>query len=128
MQMCSIVKSFIIYKGCFESNVTCFTMLDYKIIGGCCWYNSRDWIFSPIIPVHFVATWQRGRLNKRHLTSAHEVKVWHWSPPCRKVAPPNFYLHLLNAYGDQTLDVGTLRWLVVCFRENSDVKDKSHSR
>ena len=32
-----------------------------------------------------------------------------------KMAPTAIHQHLLNVYGDQTADVSTVRWWVVCF-------------
>ena len=32
-----------------------------------------------------------------------------------KIAPFDFHLHLLNVHEDQTVDVSTVRWWVVCF-------------
>ena len=46
--------------------------------------------------------------------SAYEAKVCHWISPCgKKTAPTDIHLHLLNSYGDQTVDVSTVKWWVV---------------
>jgi len=46
-----------------------------------------------------------------------------------KMAPTDIHQHLLNVYSDQTVDVITLMWWVVCFSfGDSDVKDKPSSR
>jgi len=45
-----------------------------------------------------------------------------------KMAPNDIHQCLLNVYGDQTVDVSTVRWWVVCFSSSgSDLKDKPHS-
>ena len=45
-----------------------------------------------------------------------------------KTAPIDTHQCLLNFYGDQTVDVSTVRHWVVCFNSgNSEVKDKPHS-
>jgi len=45
-----------------------------------------------------------------------------------KIAPNDIHRCLLNIYGDQTVDVSTVRQWVVCFSSgDSDVKDKPHS-
>ena len=45
-----------------------------------------------------------------------------WTTPCwKKMAFTEIYLHLLNVYGDQTVDVSTVRWWVLCF--SSGVSD-----
>ncbi len=33
----------------------------------------------------------------------------------KKIVPTNILQHLLNVYGDQTVDVSSVRQLVVCF-------------
>jgi len=46
-----------------------------------------------------------------------------------KIAPNDIHRHLLNVYGDQTVDVSTVRWWVAHFSSgDSDVKDKPRSR
>jgi len=45
-----------------------------------------------------------------------------------KIAPNDIHRRLLNVYGDQTVDVSTVRRWVACFSSgNSDVKDKPRS-
>ena len=42
---------------------------------------------------------------------------------------PNIHQCLLNVYGDQTVNVSTMRWKVVCFSSGDrKLKDKPHSR
>ena len=45
-----------------------------------------------------------------------------------EIAPVAIHQCLLNVYGDQTLDVSTVGWWVMCFSNtDNDVKDKPHS-
>jgi len=70
------------------------------------------------------AVWQNG---VRH-GSACERKVCNWIPPCGKIAPNDIHPHLLNVYGDQTMDVRTVRrWVARFSSGDSDVKDKPRS-
>ena len=47
----------------------------------------------------------------------------------KKMAPTDIHQCLLNIYGDQTVDVGTVRQRVVHFDSgNGDVKDEPHCR
>ena len=53
--------------------------------------------------------------------SAYEAKVCPWNHPWSKNRTHWHSLTLVNIYGDQTVDVCTVRWWVVCFRcGNSD--------
>lgn len=46
-----------------------------------------------------------------------------------KIAPNDIHQHFLNVYGDQTVDVSTVRWWVVHFNSgDNDAKDKPRSR
>jgi len=46
-----------------------------------------------------------------------------------KIAPTDVHQHLLNIYGDQTVDVSTVRCWVMCLSGgSSDMKDKPYSR
>ena len=46
-----------------------------------------------------------------------------------KMTPVDIHWHLLNVYGDQTVDVSTVRQWVACFNSGySDMKDKPCSR
>ena len=46
-----------------------------------------------------------------------------------KIAPSDIHRRLLNVYGDQTLDVSTVRrWVAHFSSGDSDVKDKPRSR
>ena len=45
-----------------------------------------------------------------------------------KITPNDVHWHLLNVYGDRTVDVSTVGWWVVCFSSgDSNVKDKPRS-
>jgi len=45
-----------------------------------------------------------------------------------KIAPNDIHGRLPNVYGDQTVDVSTVRWWLAPFSSgDSDVKDKPHS-
>jgi hypothetical protein len=45
-----------------------------------------------------------------------------------EIAPTDIHQHLLNVYRDQTVDVSTVRWWVVCFSSgDSDVRERPHS-
>ena len=44
-----------------------------------------------------------------------------------KIAHNDIYQRLLNVYGDQTVDISTVRQWVACFcSADSDIKDKPH--
>jgi len=46
-----------------------------------------------------------------------------------EMAPIDIHQHFVNIYGDQTVDVSTMRqWVVRFSNSNSAVKDKPHSR
>ena len=46
-----------------------------------------------------------------------------------KIATTDIHQHLLNIYGDRTVDVSTVRWWVVHFNSSdSNMKDNPHSR
>ena len=46
-----------------------------------------------------------------------------------EIEPTDIHQDLLNVYGDQTVDESTLRqWMVHFSSDDSEVKDKSHSR
>ena len=58
------------------------------------------------------AAWQNGIWHG----SAYEAKVCHWIPPWGKIiAPIDSHWLLLNVYGDQTVDVRTVRCCVIHF-------------
>ena len=55
--------------------------------------------------------WQNGVWHR----SVYEANVLNWIPLCEKLVPTDIHWHLLNIYGDQTVNVRTARWWVVCF-------------
>ena len=84
------------------------------------WYGSRGWAFLSIF--HYILLlcdrWQQ-REQSESMASDMEVYM---KQRCvidflhaEKMAFIDIYWHLLNAYGDQAVDVGTVRWWVVCF-------------
>ena len=66
------------YKGCSESNASCFMMLAHDMRGGYRWYGSRGWTFPPVFLYILLLCdrWQqRGSLTKWYLTwSMYETK------------------------------------------------------
>ena len=101
------------YKGCSKSNASYIILLAHNIIGGCWWYNSRSWTFPPIF--HSILSscdrWQqRGSLTEWHLTwkCVRSRGVLLNSSVQKKVAPTDIH-RLPNVYGDQTVEVGTVR-------------------
>ena len=62
--------------------------------------------------------------------SAYGTKVCDWIPQCRKkIVLTDIYWCLLNLYGDQPVDLSTMRQWVVCFSGGDcGVKDKPCSR
>ena len=72
---------------------------------------------------------QRGRLTEWCLTWKY---IWSKGVPLnssmqKKMASSAIHRHLLNIYGDLTVDVRTVRWRVVQFSsDDSDEKDKPH--
>jgi len=64
------------------------------------------------------AVWQNGAWHG----SVCEAKVCHWIATCRKNLHPLILIKTYwTFYGDQTVDVSTVRWWVVCF--SSDGSD-----
>ena len=108
-----------IYEGCSESNASHFIMLAHNVRGGCWWPGSRGWSFPPIF--HYILfpcdRWQqRGSLTKWCLT---QTCFWSigvsWNSSVWKKPPIDIHQCLLNIYGDQTVDVSTMRWWMVHF-------------
>ena len=110
-------------------------MLTHDIRGRWWWYGSTGWTFPPTF--HYILLlcdrWQqRGSLTNWHLTWK---CMWNKgegvslnSPMWKKMALIDIDLHKLNIYGDQTVDVNSVRWWVVHFSGgNSKVKDKPRS-
>jgi len=130
-----VTLKLILIEGCFEGNSSYFITLAHSVRDGCWWYDSKGWIFPPIF--HYLLLpcdgWQqRGSLTKWRLT-------WKcaWSKDLslnssvvgKRMAHAEIYQSLLNVCGDQTVDVSTERWWVVCFSNgHCDLKNKSYSR
>jgi len=123
----------LIYKGCPKINASYFVMLDHDVRGGCWWYGSRGWTFPASISLNFVTMWQmtaEGQSDK--MASDMEMRM---KQRCvieflhaEKIAPNDIHWRLVNVYGDQTVDVSTVRWWVACFSSgDSDMKDKQRS-
>ena len=119
-----------IYKGCSESNASYFMMLAHNVRGGCWWYGSRGWNFPPISCYMLLPCdrWQqRGSLTIWRLI---QKCIWSKSVSLdssmpKKVAPTDIHWRLLNVYGDQTVDVSTVRQWVVRFNSgDTDMKHK----
>jgi len=102
------------YEGCSKNNASYFTVLAYDVWSGCWWYGSRGWNFqqNPITCCCHVTDGSRGAIWQWH-GSVDEAKVYHWIPPCRKLSPIDTHRCLLNLYGDQTVDVSSVRQQVV---------------
>jgi hypothetical protein len=69
--------------------------------------------------------WQNGIWHG----SAYEAKMCKWIPPWgKKNALSDIHRRLLKVYGDQTVDVSTVRrWVARFSSDDSDVKDKPRS-
>ena len=108
------------YKSCSEGSASCF-IVDPQ---------HQRWILvvwqlrlnlPNSVPLRVVATWQDGSREAVWQDgmwhgSVSEAKVCSYIPPCgKKTAPTDIHQHFLNTYGDQTVDVSTARWWVVCF-------------
>ena len=114
----------ITYENCTDitahSNVSYFVMLAHDI--GCWWYGSRDWAFPSVSHYIFLFFYcktdgsRRGSLTNWYLTwkcrwskgVSLNFSMW------KKMAPTDIHQHLLNVYGDQTVNVSTVRggWCV----------------
>ena len=105
-------------------------MLAHDVRGECCWYGSRGWTFPPIFRQILLPCdrWQHGGQSDK-MASDMEVRM---KQRCiieflhaEKIAPNDIHRRLLNVYGDQTVDVSTVRrWVVRFSSGDSDVKDK----
>ena len=60
-------KAPLLYKGCSESNASCFIILVHSVRGGYCWDGSRGRTFPSVS--HYVSL---------------PCDRWHWIPPWRK--------------------------------------------
>ena len=106
------------YEGCSEGSVSYSIILAHDVRGGCWWYGSRGWTFPPILRYGWQ---QRGTLTKW-------CPTWNciWSKGvslnslhAEKMVPTDILWCLLSTYGDQTVDVSTVRQWVVCFSSSN---------
>ena len=109
----------LLHKGCSESNPSYFMMLAHSVRGGCWWDGSRGWTFPPVF--HYILLlcdrWQqKGNLTQWHLKWILCMKQRCVIKHTEKMTPTDIHLHLLNVYGDQTMDVSTVRQWVMHFR------------
>ena len=100
------------FKGCSENNASCFILLAHNVRYGywCC--GSRGWTFPQVF--HFVVVWQMAAEGWAD-TMASDMEVW-MEQRCgneflheAKNVPTDIHQCLLNAYGDWTVDVSTMR-------------------
>ena len=127
------ITSWYKYEGSSEINASYFMMLAHDIGGGCWWYGSRGRTFRADILLNFVAMRQmtaEGQSDKM----ASDMEMW-MKHRCvteflhaEQIAPSDIHRRLLNVYGDQTVDVSTVRrWVARFSSGDSDVKDKPRS-
>ena len=91
----------------------------FNVRGRWWWYGSRGRLSLPtIILLHFVAV-QQMAAGRQSDKMASDMEV-HWKQRCviellrvEKIAPTDVHSHLWNIYGDQTLDVSTVRHTTV---------------
>ena len=106
------------YESCSKSNASYFIRLTHDI------RDRRDWAFPPTF--HYILLLRDRWQQRSSLTRWHLTRQFLWS---KKVTPIDIHWCLLNVYGDQTVDVSTIKWLVMCFSSSSsDSKDKLCSR
>jgi len=112
------------HKGCSESNDSSFIILAQDVRSGCWWYG-RSWTFPPTS--HYILlTCDKGQERssltwKRVMKQRSVTEFFHVG----KITLTDIHQHLLNVSGDQTVDVNTVRWWVVCFSSGDrHVKDK----
>jgi len=67
------------------------------------------------------AVWQNGVWHG----SAYEAKGWNWIPAWGKNST-HWHWRLLNVYGDQSVDVSTVRWWVVHFSSDGNASGSFH--
>ena len=115
------------YEGCSKSNASDFTTLIHSVRGGCWWSGSRGWTFPTL---HYILSlcnrWQHRESEK--MASNMEVCM---NQSCvteflhaEKMAAIDIHSCLLNVYGNQTVDMSTVRQWVMCFSSgDSDAKD-----
>jgi len=101
------------YAACSESNTSYFIMLAYSVKERWWWYGSRGWTFLPTfryISLLCDRRQQRGSLKKWHL-------IWKCVQSKDVLLNWPFGNHhcLLYIYGNQKVDLKTVRWWVVHF-------------
>ena len=106
-----------------------FIMLAHNIRSRCWWYDSRSWKFPPISNILLPCNRWQQRYN---------LTEWRLTWKCQSCVTEQLHVEksgtdihqgLLKTCGDQTVDVSTVRWWVVCFSiGDNDIKDKPHSR
>ena len=117
---------------CSKTNASYF-MLAHNIGGQYWWYCCRGWTSQSTLCYILLPRdgWQqRGSLTKWCLTLkclwsrgvSLNSSMW------KKTAYINIYQCLLNAFGEQTVDFSTGRWMVCFSSGDTNVKDKPHSR
>jgi len=92
------------YKGCSESNASCFMMLAHDMRGGYRWYGSRGWTFPPVFLYILLLCdrWQqRGSLTKWYLT---------WKCVWSKVVSLNSFMWKRNGTHSHSLMLAEHWW------------------
>ena len=89
------------HEGCSESNASCFIMLAHDV---------REVTF----PLYFVSMWHAAAEeqsdNVMPVMETHMKQVFVLEFLCEaKMTPTDIHWCLLNVYGDQTVDVSTMR-------------------
>ena len=109
----------------------CWPMMSEEDVGGIAAEDEPSHQYSITFCCHETdgsrgGVWQNGVWHG----SVYEAKLCHWIPPCGKNGTYwPIHQYQLKVYGDQTVDVSTVRWWVVHISKgNSNVKDKLHSR
>jgi hypothetical protein len=107
------------YEGHSESNASYFIMLARNVRGGC-WLN-----LPSNIPLNFVAMRQMTAEGQSDMEVRMKQRCVIEFLHVDKIAPNDIHQRLLNVYGDQTVDVSTVRrWVVRFSSGDSDVKDR----
>ena len=89
----SLTEYYILYEGFCESNVSDFIMLAHNVRGRCWQYDNRCWTFPLIF--HFILL----------LCNRQQIEFLH----VEKMTSIDIHQCLLNAYGDQTVNVSTVK-------------------
>ena len=114
-------------EDCSESGASYVIILVHDIRGEWWWYGSRGWITPPTFSYILLPCerWQQRGILSWKCVWSRGVPFLH----VEKMAPIDIHWCLLYVYGDQTVDVSTVRqWVVRFSRSNSNVKDKPCSR